>query len=189
MEALLHLLRYLRDNMYLGLKFYSDITISPITRLLSSNGISLDNLLYTFTDSSWKDDIDTGRSSECFMIFYMGGVVEHSSNMPDPVALSAHLKQFLKDLELSFADDEKSKKPIQIFIENRCAVDMGASFKDAQRTSHMIWRHYVREGVESNQCALIWITTTAQVADMGTKILGRILLDSFKELIFVKVPE
>ncbi len=41
MEALLHLLRYLRDNMYLGLRFYSDINMSPVTRLLSSNGISL----------------------------------------------------------------------------------------------------------------------------------------------------
>jgi hypothetical protein len=49
--------------------------------------------------------------------------------------------------------------------------------------------HYVREGVESNQHALIWIPTNAQVADIGTKILGRALLDSFKELIFVKVPE
>jgi hypothetical protein len=49
--------------------------------------------------------------------------------------------------------------------------------------------HYVREGVENSQHALIWITTTAQVADMGTKILGRILLHSFKELLFVKVPE
>ena len=111
MEALLHLLRYLRDNMYLGLKYYSDITMSPITRLLSNNGISLANPLYTFTDSSWNDDVDTCRGSGCFMIIYMGGVVEHSSNMPDPVALSsaeaeyneaclacmatAHLKQFL----------------------------------------------------------------------------------------------
>jgi hypothetical protein len=206
MEALLHILRYLRDNMYLGLKFYSDITMSPVPRLLSSNGISLDNPLCTFTDSSWNDDIDTGSSSGCFMIFYMGGVVEHSSNMPDPVALSsaeaeyteaclacmatAQLKQFLEDLELPFADDKKSKKPIQIFIDNRSAIDMGASFKDTQRTRHMMRRyHYIREGVESNQHALIWITTTAQVSDMGTKILGRILLDSFKELIFDKVPE
>ncbi len=149
MEALLHLLRYLRDNMYLGLKFYSNITMSPITRLLSINGISLNNPLCTFTDSSWNNDTDTGRSSGCFTTFYMGGVVEHSSNMPDPVALSsaeaeyneaclacmatAHLKQFLEDLELSFADDKKSKKPIQIFIDNRSAVDMGASFKDTQR--------------------------------------------------------
>ncbi len=168
MEALLHLLRYLRDNIYLGLKFYSDITMSLITISLSSNGISLDNPLYTFTDSSWNGDIDTGRSLGCFVIFYMGGVVEHSSNMPDPVALSspeaeyneaclacmatAHLKQFLKDMELPFADDDKSKKPIQIFIDNRCAVDMGASCKDTQRTRHMMRRyHYVREGVESNK--------------------------------------
>ncbi len=98
------------------------------------------------------------------MIFYMGGVVEHSSTMPDPVTLSsaepeyneaclacmatAHLKQFLKDLELTFADDKKSKKPIQIFIDNRSAVDMCASFKVTQRTWHMMRRyHYVREGV------------------------------------------
>ncbi len=33
--------------------------------------------------------VDTGRSSGCFMIIYMEGVVEHSSNMPDPVALSS----------------------------------------------------------------------------------------------------
>ncbi len=59
---------------------------------------------------------------------------------------------------------------------------MGASFRNTQRTRHMMRRyHYVREGVESNQHALIWITNSAQVADMGTKILGRILLDSFKE--------
>jgi len=46
----------------------------------------------------------------------------------------------------------------------------------------------VREGIESKQHALIWITNAAQIADMGTKILGRILLDSFKELVLVKVP-
>ena len=102
---------------------------------------------------------------------------------------TAHLKQFLKDLELTFVDDKKSKKPIQIFIDNRSAVDMCASFEVTQRTWHMMRRyHYVREGVQSNQHALIWITTTAQVAGMGTKILGKILLESFKELIFVKVP-
>ena len=99
--------------------------MSPITRLLSSNGISLDYPFITFSDSSWNDDIDTGRSTGCFMIIYMGGVVEHSINVPDPVALSsaeaeyneaclacmatAHLRQFLEDLELHL-DDEKEKQ-------------------------------------------------------------------------------
>jgi hypothetical protein len=46
--------------------------------------------------------------------------------------------------------------PGEIFIDNRSAVDMGATFKDTQRTLHMMRRyHYVREGVENNQHALI----------------------------------
>jgi hypothetical protein len=97
------------------------------------------------------------------------------------------LKQFLEDLESHVANDKKSEKPVQIFIDNRSAVDMGACFKITLRTRKMMRRyHYAREGVESNNYVLIWITSNAQVADIGTKILGRILLDSFKELVFVK---
>ncbi len=44
----------------------------------------------------------------------------------------------------------------------------------------------MREGVDGNQHALIWVTTTAQVADMETKVLVRILLGPFNELIFAK---
>ncbi len=69
---------------------------------------------------------------------------------------TAHLKQFLEDLELLVTDDKKSRKPFQIFIDNSGIVDMGASFKDTQRTRHMMRRyHYVMEGVESNQHAFI----------------------------------
>ncbi len=67
---------------------------------------------------------------------------------------TAHLKQFLEDLELPLADDKRSKKPIQIIVDNRSSVDMGTSFKNTQRPRHMMRRyHYVREGAESNQHA------------------------------------
>jgi hypothetical protein len=90
---------------------------------------------------------------------------------------TAHLKQFLEDLESDLDDDKKSKTPIQVFIDNMSTVDMGASFKDTQRTRHMMRRyHYVREGVESKQQAFIWITNAAKISDMGMKILERILL-------------
>ena len=46
-------------------------------------------LFITFSDSSWNDDVDTGRSTGSYLISYMGGIVDHSSNMPDPVALSS----------------------------------------------------------------------------------------------------
>jgi hypothetical protein len=42
-----------------------------------------------FSDSSWNDDIDSGCSSGCFIFIYMGGIVDHSLNLPDPVALSS----------------------------------------------------------------------------------------------------
>jgi hypothetical protein len=68
---------------------------------------------------------------------------------------TAHLRQFLEDLELHLDKEKRSKKP----IDNRSAVDMGASFKDTQRTRHMMRRyHYVREGIDNKQHALIWIT-------------------------------
>lgn len=34
-------------------------------------------------------DVDNGRSTGCFLTFYMGGIIDHSSNLPDHVALSS----------------------------------------------------------------------------------------------------
>jgi hypothetical protein len=72
-------------------------------------------------------------STGYLFVTYTGGVVEHSSNMPDTVALSIaeveyneacsacrateHLKQFLEDLELHLDGNKTSKKPIQVFID------------------------------------------------------------------------
>jgi len=64
---------------------------------------------------------------------------------------TAHLRQFLEDLELHLDDEKRSKTLIQVFIDNRSAVDMGASFKDTQRTRHMLRRyHYVRKELRAN---------------------------------------
>jgi len=88
-EVIIHLLRYLRDNTMYGLQYYSDIGESPIYKMLLSQNIQEQHLFFGFTESSWNDDQDTGRSTGCFIITYMGGVVDHSSNMPDPVAMSS----------------------------------------------------------------------------------------------------
>lgn len=41
------------------------------------------------SDASWNDDADMSRSTGCFLIFLMGGLVDCSSNMPNPMALSS----------------------------------------------------------------------------------------------------
>jgi hypothetical protein len=57
--------------------------------MLTAQNIVEQHLFYGFSDSSWNDDQDSGRSTGCFIITYMGGIVDHSSNLPDPVTLSS----------------------------------------------------------------------------------------------------
>ena len=43
----------------------------------------------SFSDSSWQDCPDTGRSTGAYIIYYQGGPIDHSTNVPGPVAQSS----------------------------------------------------------------------------------------------------
>ena len=62
-EGLIHLLRYIRDNKTLGLKYYADLNDAPVTDILRQSSIKTNNHLMSFSDSSWQDFPDTGRST------------------------------------------------------------------------------------------------------------------------------
>ena len=61
-EGLINLLRYIRDNKTLGLKYYEYLNDAPVTDLLRQSNIKTKNHLMNFSDSSWQDCPDTGRS-------------------------------------------------------------------------------------------------------------------------------
>ena len=42
-----------------------------------------------FSNSSWKDCPDTGRSTGAYIILYQGGPIEHGTNVTVPVAQSS----------------------------------------------------------------------------------------------------
>jgi hypothetical protein len=182
-NALIHLLRYLRDHSSVGIRFYSDVSTAPIIQTLASENIKPNHPFYGFSDSSWNDDVDHGRSTGCYLMFYMGGVVDHSSNLPDPVALSSaeaeynegclafmaasHLRMILAELE---GIEETDLKPTIIFFDSNSAIAMGKSYKDTKHTRHIMRRyHYVREGISSNRFIMEWLRTNVQLADIGTK--------------------
>jgi hypothetical protein len=182
-DALIHVLRYLRDNIYLGICFYHDVTEAPITKMLMTENIQQTHTFYGFSDSSWNDDVDTGRSTGCFIIVYMGGVVDHSSNLLDPIAMSSaeaeynagcttfmacnHLRMLLAELE---EINESNLSPTNIYFDSKSAIAMGESYKDTKHTRHIMRRyHYVRECIASKQFVMKWIRTVAQIADIGTK--------------------
>jgi hypothetical protein len=94
----------------------------------------------TFSDSSWQDDWDKGRSTEGYLIYYMGGILDHSNNLPGPVALSSAASEYNEDClqcqstsrlhitlnELEYITTKfKEDKPIDILLDNKSVVDMG----------------------------------------------------------------
>ena len=87
-EGLIHLLRYIRDNKTLGLKYYADLNDESVTDLSRQANIKTKNYLMDFSDSSWKDCTDTGKSAGSYNIFYQGGPIDHGTHVPGPVSQS-----------------------------------------------------------------------------------------------------
>ena len=85
-EGLVHFFRYIRDNKTLGLKYYAYLNDAPVTDLLRKANIKTKNHLMVFSDSSWKDFPDTGRSTVAYIIFYQGRPIDHGTHVPEPVA-------------------------------------------------------------------------------------------------------
>ena len=59
-EVLVNLLRYIRDNKTLGLKYYADMNDAPVTELFRQASIKTENHLMDLSDSSWLECPDTG---------------------------------------------------------------------------------------------------------------------------------
>ena len=77
--VLLHILRYIRDNKTLGLKYYADMNDAPVTDLLRQYIINTENQLMAFSDSSWQDFPDTVISVP----------IEHGTHVTEPVSHSS----------------------------------------------------------------------------------------------------
>ena len=90
------MLRYIRGNKTLGLKYYADLNDAPVTYLLRQDSIKTKNHLMDFSDSSWQDCPDTGRSTGAHIIFYQGGPIDHGRHVPGLVAQSsAYVKTYI----------------------------------------------------------------------------------------------
>ena len=93
-EGLVHLLRYIRDNNTLGLKYYDNMNDAPISDLLRQASINTENQLMSFSDSSWQYFTDTGRSTGAYIIFYQGGPIDHGTHVSGPVAQSSSESEY-----------------------------------------------------------------------------------------------
>ena len=88
-EGLVHILSYIRDNKTLVLKYYANINDAQVSDLLRQASINTENQLMAFSDSSWKDFPENGRSTGSYIIFYQGGTIDHVTHVPGPADQSS----------------------------------------------------------------------------------------------------
>ena len=91
---MVNLLRYIRDNKTLGLKYCADLNDAPVNYLLRQANINTKNHLMAFSGSSWQDFPDTGKSTGTYIIFYQDGPIYHGTHVPIPVAQSSAEREY-----------------------------------------------------------------------------------------------
>ncbi len=129
--------------------------------------------------------------------------MDHSSNLPDPVALSSaeaeynegciafmaasHLRVLLCEFE-GIVESTMTATPI--YFDSKSAIAMGNSNKDTKHTRHIMRRyHYVRENITINRFSMQWISTQFQMADIGTKQTPGPRHKFLVEMIHIKVKD
>ena len=209
------MLGYLKKHSNLGISYYNDLPNSPLGELLSKHNLPHDTTV-VFSDSSWQDCVDTGKSTGAFAIFSQGGLVDYASFVPDPVAMSSgeakynagavagmatlHMKMLEIDLfylGTPFENDDKYKlpgsekiSPSLIIFDSECAIKMAETSRSSSRTHHIDRRfHFVRNGQSTRKFLLGWITSNDQQADMGTKGLLPQTLVPLLKVTFVVVKD
>ena len=165
--------------------------------------------IITFSDSSWNDCIDTGRSTGEHITFVQGGAVNYGCYLPVPVAMysgeaeyiatavvfesHSHLRMLIYDLRNFYSSfyngDVMVSEPARIIIDNEAtAISMSKCDKDSAGNRHVARRyHYVRQGTALKEHHFNWINTKAQVADILTKVGTKVVLITYGTWYFTKL--
>jgi transposase InsO family protein len=172
-QLLKHLLRYLKGTQHLGITFNFN---SP-----SSGG----NMLAGYTDSSFADCPDTGRSTLAYNFFYgpailswyskLGTYVTTSTNHSEynALALGAKEAEWLL-LLFSQLDSTRTLTPVPIFVDNSGIVSMVFNPVDHQANKHVrVSLHYTRELADRKIIVPVKIPTEDNIADIFTKPLAQ----------------
>ena len=166
------------------MKYYADLNDAPVTDILRQANNNTKNHLMAFSDSSWQDCTDTGRSTGAYIIFYLSGTIEHDTHVPGPVAQSsaeseynapctagmalAHFRMLVHELLNKDPDIVPKEAPL-IVLDSKSDMCMAKNGKDTKHTRHISRRmHFVRNGEKCKMHKIEWCEGGLQLADIGT---------------------
>jgi KUP system potassium uptake protein len=209
-EALLWLFGYIRNYPDYAIKFYHDVTQSPVYQIAQSQNIPQAEII-GFSDASWQDCPDTGRSTAGEIIYCQGGIVHARSHVPVPVAMSSaeaeyvaacsacmaasHLRMLLYDYKhlgtkhYNQVNQILDIAPSILMVDNQAAVQMGMNDRLTKLTRHISRRfHYVREGIKQGLHKLYWISKDHQLSDILTKTQSSTIINPLLQRAMFRLP-
>ena len=159
-DVIIHLLGYLNKYPQLGIRIYHNYEHSPIFPIVKALTSETTYKTVTFTDSSWQDCIDSGRSTGLYAIFHHGNLIDYASFLPKPEAMStaeaeystaeiaamasAHVRYVNNDFkclgkhyEHRNGSDDSHLPPAIILIDNTAAFSMTESLNPSSYTRHI----------------------------------------------------
>ena len=84
-EGLIHLLRYIRDNKTLGLKYYAEMKDASLSDLLIQAIMNTENQLMALYDFIWQGCPYNGISTGAYMIFHQIVPIDHGTHVSGTV--------------------------------------------------------------------------------------------------------
>ena len=138
-----------------------------------------------FSDSSWQDCPDTGRSTGAWILFYQDGPIDHGTHVTGTVAQSSAESEYnaactavmalahFSMLILEFLNKDPYIVPEEaplIFLDSKSDIYMAKNGKDTKHTRHIAKKMSSVRNVEKCKMHRIdWCEGGLQLADIGTK--------------------
>ncbi|KAF2345349.1 Integrase catalytic core [Trinorchestia longiramus] len=171
-------LKYLKGTILFGLKFVKSENPMQITGFSDSDwgGFSERKSIsgYVFKSSS-SSSLITWKSKK-------QNIVALSSCEAEYITLTYAVQEgiFLKQL---LCDMDGYDEPVEIFVDNRGAIDLAKNPVHHQRSKHIDIRyHFIRAIIQDNKAVLSFVPSEENMADMFTKPVSRQSLLKFHTL-------
>ena len=178
-------MEYIGDNKTLVLKYYADMNDAPVTDLLRQSSIKTKNHLMDFSNSSWQDCPDTGRSTGAYIILYQYGLIYHGTHVPGLVAqysaeseynayctavmALAHFIMLIHELLNKDPEIVPEEAPL-IVLDSKSAMCMAKNVKNTKHTRHISRiMHFVGNREKCKMHKIDWYEGGLQLSDIGTK--------------------
>lgn len=160
-----------------------------------------DETLKGICDADYAGCKDTRRSTTGWIVQYRGGtiawnskkqsVVAHSTAEAEYIAMDSLVRDLVWERRCldTLGDMNSIRHPTQMFSDNRSAISLAKNRTNHDSTKHIdVKYHYIRDKLQDKSVQLSYVPTSANPADIFTKLLPREIFQQHVSTLGIEPP-